>query len=332
MTRSSSLITPEEGVESQNTEPATPEVSQTPSAGHASPDKPVAEVTAIRADRGWQAIDLPELWRFRELFWMLALRNIKVRYKQTVLGFAWALIQPLAFTIVGSLLFAGSIDFAPAFLFFLASLLPWQMFDSSLSQASNSLVSAQGMIKKIYFPRLILPFGSAMVTFVDLLVQLAMITLIMLALPIAAWLLGGPPAEDDPAWRQNIVAHVPPIQVFLLPLAMIWSFMASMSVALWLAALNVQYRDIRYILPFITKFLIFAAPVFWSVQVIENDTLRAIYGLLPVAAPIEFFRWCLLGTPPTPLLWTVGLISSSAFLVLGLFYFRRMERTFADVV
>ena len=288
-------------------------------------------VTWIRPSKGWQAVDWNELWRYRELFWMLALRNIKVRYKQTVLGFAWAIIQPLAFTIVGSLLFAGAIDFKPAFLFFLASQLPWQMFDGALQQASQSLVAAQGMIKKIYFPRLILPVGAAMVTIVDFLVQLGMLLLVLLALPIASAFLG-PPAEGDPAWRQNLVTHVPPIQVLLLPVAVLWTFLASMSVSLWLAALNVQFRDVRYLLPFVTKFLIFAAPVFWSANNIDSPMWRAIYGLLPIAAPIEFFRWSLLGTEPTPVLWIVGATSTTLLLVGGLFYFRRMEQTFADVV
>ncbi len=290
-------------------------------------------ITWIRPSSGWRAVDWKELWQSRELFWVLASRNIKVRYKQTVLGFAWAIIQPLAFTIVGSLLFAGAVDFKPAFLFFLASQLPWQMFDTGLQQASGSLVAAQNMVKKIYFPRLILPVSAAMVTVVDFLVQLALVAIIMLALPVAFFALGGHPPEDAPAWRQNIVPHLPPIQVVLLPLAIVWTFAASMSISLWLSALNVEYRDVRYVLPFITKFLIFAAPVFWSVsESISSPVWQAVYGLLPIAAPIEFFRWSLLGTPATPVLWVSGFVSTSLLLAGGLFYFRRVERTFADVV
>jgi lipopolysaccharide transport system permease protein len=178
-----------------------------------------------------------------------------------------------------------------------------------------SLVGAQNMIKKIYFPRLVLPTSAVMVSVVDFLVQLGLVAAVLLLLPILP----------------HVHAFLPPIQILLLPLAALWAFLAALALGLPLAALNVEYRDVRYVIPFVTQFMIFAAPVFWSVERI-TPAWRMIYGLVPIAGPIDFFRWCFLGTPAHPGMWLVGFVSTMAVLLAGLAYFRRVEDTFADVV
>ena len=247
-------------------------------------------------------------------------RDIKVRYKQTVLGSAWALIQPLVFTVLGTIVFgrlagAGTDGVKPAFLFYLVSQLPWMLFNTGLQTSAMSLVGAQNMIKKIYFPRLVLPASAVVVSLVDFLVQLGLVAAVLLVLPLIP----------------HVPAFLPPLQILLLPIAVLWSFLAALSIGLPLAALNVEYRDVRYVIPFVTQFMIFAAPVFWSVDRI-SPTWRPLYALLPIAAPIDFFRWCILGTPAHPMMWLIGAIATLATLLAGLAYFRRVEDTFADVV
>lgn len=273
----------------------------------------------LKPTEGWSPIDLAELWRFRELFLIFALRDVKVRYKQTVIGAAWALVQPIAFTLVGLLVFgrmakAGTDGVEPALLFYLVSQLPWMLFNTGLQTSSLSLVNAQNMLKKVYFPRLVLPASAVMVTLVDLAVQLALVAVVLLALP---WVTGS--------------AFVPPPQVVLLPIAVAWAFVASLSIGLPMAALCVEFRDVRFVIPFITQFVIFAAPVFWPASALP-DAWRPWYGLLPIAGPIEFFRWCVLGTPTHPAMWGVGIVATTVTLMVGLAYFSRVEGRFADVV
>jgi len=309
-------------VEQQNLPPE-PD-GQTPASVAESSSPPVSY---IKPPKGWQALDLPELWRFRELFLIFALRDIKVRYKQTVLGALWALIQPIAFTVVGMVVFrgvagAGNDNVSPAFLFYFASQLPWMLFNTGLQTSAMSLVGAQNMIKKVYFPRLVLPTSAVVVSLVDFLIQLALLTLVILALPVIVQLFPG----------TGLTSFVPSWQVLLLPVAVGWAFLAALALGLPLAALNVEFRDVRYVIPFVTQFMIFAAPVFWPASAIESELWRAVYGLVPIAGPIEFFRWCLLDTPAHPTLWAVGALSTTACLLAGLAYFRRMEDSFADVV
>ncbi len=278
------------------------------------------EASFIRPASGWQPWDFAELWRFRELFWIFASRDIKVRYKQTVLGSAWALIQPLVFTVLGTIVFgqlagAGTDGVRPAFLFYLVSQLPWMLFNTGLQTSAMSLVGAQNMIKKIYFPRLVLPASAVIVSLVDFLVQLVLVACVLLVIP----------------FLPHIQTFVPPNQVVLLPFATVWAFLSALALGLPLAALNVEYRDVRYLIPFVTQFMIFAAPVFWSVDKIPAFW-RNFYGLLPIAGPIDFFRWCLLGTPAHPMMWAVGAAATFGTLVVGLAYFRRVEDAFADVV
>jgi lipopolysaccharide transport system permease protein len=265
-------------------------------------------------------LDAAELWRFRELFWIFADRDIKVRYKQTVLGSAWALIQPLIFTVLGTIVFgklagAGTDHVRPAFLFYLVSQLPWMLFNTGLQTSAMSLVGAQNMIKKVYFPRLVLPASAVIVSLVDFLVQLALVAVVLALLPLIP----------------GVPTFIPPIQVVLFPVGVLWAFLSALALGIPLAALNVEYRDVRYVIPFVTQFMIFAAPVFWSVEKI-SAAWRPVYALVPVAGPMDFFRWCLLGTPAHPLMWIVGAVSTLVTLVLGLMYFRRVEDTFADVV
>lgn len=281
---------------------------------------PGTEVSYIRPPVGWQPLNLAELWRYRELFWIFASRDIKVRYKQTVLGGAWAIVQPLAFTVVGTIVFgslasAGTDGVRPTFLFYLASQLPWMLFNTGLQTSAMSLVGAQNMIKKVYFPRLVLPASAVMVSLMDFVVQLGLFAAVLLVL--AVW--PGTPA------------FVPPWQVLLLPVAAVWAFLSALAVGLPLAALNVAYRDVRYVIPFVTQFLIFAAPVFWSIEKIA-PAWRPVYALLPIAGPIDFFRWCTLGTPAHPWTWLVGALATVLTLVLGMAYFRRVEDSFADLV
>ena len=281
---------------------------------------PAEQSSFIRPAAGWQPLEVEELWRFRELFWIFALRDIKVRYKQTVLGSAWALIQPLVFTVLGTIVFgrlagAGTDNVHPAFLFYLVSQLPWMLFNTGLQTSAMSLVGAQNMIKKVYFPRLVLPASAVLVSLVDFLVQLGLVIAVLLVLPLIP----------------HVATFIPPIQILLLPLAALWAFLAALAIGLPLAALNVEYRDVRYVIPFVTQFMIFAAPVFWSVDRMPI-AWRNVYGLLPIAGPIDFFRWSFLGTPAHPAMWLVGAISTLATLLAGLAYFRRVEDTFADVV
>jgi lipopolysaccharide transport system permease protein len=285
----------------------------------------IPPVSYIRPAAGWQALEVVELWRFRELFWIFAARDIKVRYKQTVLGAAWAIIQPLAFTIVGTIIFgritgAGTDGVAPAFLFYLVSQLPWMLFNTGLQTSAMSLVGAQNMIKKVYFPRLILPASAVMVSLMDFIVLLGLVALVLCGLAIAPHLLAA-----------SFPAYVPPWQLLLVPLAALWTFTAALAVGIPLSALNVEYRDVRYVIPFVTQFMIFAAPVFWSVTQMPAKWLP-LYALLPIAGPIDFFRWCILDTPAHPLMWGVGLASTAFTFLIGLAYFKRVESTFADLV
>ena len=293
----------------------------TPSAGTAIKPipAPAEEVTRLRPRRGWQPMRLAELWRFRELLWFLAMRDIKVRYKQTVLGVGWAVLQPLFTMIVFSIFFGklGKIpsDGVPYPLFSLCALLPWQLFAYALTQASNSVVSEQNLITKVYFPRLIIPLASVLSGLVDFVIAFVLLLGMMAYYEMSGY------AIVAPGWR---IFAVPPL--VLLALA------AAMAVGLWLSALNVQYRDFRYTIPFLTQLWLFVTPVAYPSSIVPEQW-RLLYGLNPMAGVVEGFRWALLGKAerPGPMLW-VSVASVAMLLVGGLFYFRRMERSFADVV
>ena len=300
------------------------------------------------------------------MFLIFALRDIKVRYKQTVLGVGWALIQPIAFTIVGMVIFAGvagagNDNVTPAFLFYFASQIPWMLFNTGLQTSAMSLVGAQNMIKKVYFPRLVLPTSAVMVSLVDMLIQFAILAVCILgvllvfdyvdvgtieaskaaATEATAQVAAAEPAARALAEGEMLSAtsgeggrtFILQWQMLLLPVAVCWAFLSALAIGLPLSALNVEFRDVRYVIPFVTQFMIFAAPVFWPASGIESDLWRAVFGLIPVAGPIEFFRWCLFDTVPAHVgLWTVGALSTAVWLLIGLAYFRKMEDSFADVV
>lgn len=271
------------------------------------------ETVRIRPSGGWRAVNLAEVWRYRELLFFLTLRDVKLRYKQTVLGVAWAVIQPL-FTMLVFTVFFGNLgklpsDGRPYALFVLAALVPWQLFAYALTQSSNSLVAEQRLITKVYFPRLIVPVASVLSGLVDCGVALGLV-------------LGG----------MAVLGLAPTWAALSIPLFAGFAVLTALSVGLWLSALNVQYRDVRYTIPFLTQFWMFVSPVAYPSSLVP-ERFRLLYGLNPMAGVIEGFRWALLGTDAPD--W--GLVGVSAgvvvaLLVGGVLYFRRMERTFADVV
>lgn len=266
-------------------------------------------IEANRAERQYWR----DLWHYRELFMFLAWRDLLVRYKQTVVGVAWSLIRPalavLVLTSVGKVgkLPAGGVPYA---LFIATAMLPWQFFSTALSESGNSLVSNSNLISKVYFPRLVIPASSVITSFVDFLITTAFVGGLML-------------------WYH----FMPPATVWALPIFALLAFTASFGAGLWIAALMVEYRDFRFIVPFIVQFGLYASPVLvMTGKVPEN--WRLIYCLNPVAGIIDGFRWCLLGHENT--IYWPGLVSSvvgvTTLTVSGLYYFRKTEKSFADVI
>lgn len=278
-----------------------------------SPTKSISYLR-IEPSTGWISLKLRELWEYRELLFFLTWRDIKVRYKQTVLGAAWAIIQPFMTMVVFSLFFGNLAevpsDGIPYPVFSYAALVPWTFFATGLGMSANSLVTSSNLIKKVYFPRLIIPFATVFSGVVDFILAFLVLLLMMLFFGIT-----------------------PTGNIIFLPLFLLLAFITSLSVGLWLSAMNVQFRDIRYTVPFITQFWLFATPIAYPSSLIENEVLRTLYGLNPMTGVVEGFRWALLGVDTAP--GSILLVSSSVAVLLfisGLFYFRRMEKTFADVV
>lgn len=268
----------------------------------------------IQPSHGWVSLKLRELWEYRELLYFLVWRDIKVRYKQTVLGAAWAIIQPFMTMIVFSLFFGRLAqipsDGVPYPVWSFAALVPWSFFANGLSMSSDSLVGSANLIKKVYFPRLAIPIATVLSGVVDF--ALAFIVLIILML---------------------LYGIVPTVKIIFLPLFLLLALVTALGVGLWLSAMNVQFRDIRYTVPFLTQFWMFITPIAYPSSLIENDVLRAIYSINPMVGVVEGFRWALLNTDtaPGPII-IVSSIAAIFLLTSGLFYFRRMEKTFADVV
>jgi len=270
-------------------------------------------VLVIRPSRGFLRLNLKEVWAYRELLYFLVWRDIKVRYKQTALGAAWAIIQPVMTMVVFSVFFGRLAkvpsDGIPYPVFAFAALLPWQLFAFSLTESSNSLVGSQNLITKVYFPRLVIPLSSVLAGIVDFAIAFVVLLCLMLYYGIT-----------------------PTAAVVWLPLFVMLALATALSVGLWFSALNVKYRDVRYTIPFLTQLWMFATPVAYSSTLIPQPW-RAWFGLNPMAGVVEGFRWALLGKSGGPggLLW----VSVAAVLLLltgGLFYFRRTESTFADIV
>ena len=256
-----------------------------------------------------------DLWRYRELFYFLAWRDILVRYKQTVIGVAWAVVRPILTTVVFTVVFSRIAKLpapghTPYPLMVMAAMLPWQFFSTSLSECSNSLISNANLISKIYFPRLIVPAGSVITSFVDFLITLGLMGAMMIWYRFA------------PDWR-----------LFLLPAFIVLAFGASFGIGLWLCALNVEYRDFRFVVPFIVQFGLYISPVGFSSSVVPAKW-HLLYSLNPMVGVIEGFRWALLRGEPPLLISTLGTSVVVTFLLCasGIWYFRKMERTFADVI
>src|SRR6516164_3309369 len=256
-----------------------------------------------------------DLWRYRELFRVLAWRDLSVRYKQTVIGVLWALIRPLLTMLVFTVIFGQiarlpSDGTAPYPLMVLAGILPWTFFSTGLSEASNSLINNANLISKVYFPRLIVPTATVVVAFVDFLISFAILLLLM------AWY------QYPPGWR-----------MLVLPALTLLAFLASMGPALWITALNVKYRDFRYVIPFIVQFGLYVSPVGFSSSVIPEEW-RLFYSLNPLVGVIDGFRWCILGGQ-SPLRLpdlAVSVVVAGFFLWFGIHRFRKTERSFADLI
>ena len=269
--------------------------------------------TRIEPSKGWISLGLKDLWQYRELLFFLTWRDIKVRYKQTALGAAWAIIQPL-FTMLVFTLFFGRLakvpsDGIPYPLFSYTALLPWQLFAYALTESSNSVVANERLITRVYFPRLVVPLASILSGLVDFVIAFTLVIGMMVWYGVR------------PTWA-----------VLTLPFFVVFTMMTALGVGLWLSALNVQYRDVRYTLTFIVQFWLIASPVAYSSTLVPARW-RPFYGLNPMAGVIEGFRWALLGKPQAPgaMLW-VSVAVVAVVLVGGLYYYRRMEKTFADVV
>ena len=267
----------------------------------------------ISPSRGWASLQLRALWEYRELLYFLAWRDIKVRYKQTVLGAAWAIIQPfftmLVFSIVFGRLAKVPSDGIPYPIFAYCALLPWTFFAGSLERAGNSLVGSANLITKVYFPRLVVPLSATIAGLLDFAIAFVLLIAMMIFYGIT---------PSSAAWT--------------LPFFLLLALATSLGVGLWLSALNVQYRDFRYTIPFLTQFWLFASPVAYPSSLVPEQW-RVLYGLNPMAGVIEGFRWALLGksSGPGPML-TVSVLVTVVLLITGAYYFRRMEKTFADIV
>ena len=271
------------------------------------------DITLIRPSRGWVSLNLRDLWRYRELIYFFIWRDVKVRYKQTLLGAAWAIIQPV-FTMVVFSIFFGNLakipsDNIPYPIFSYTALLPWGLFEAGISKAGNSLVASRSLITKIYFPRLVIPLASVIAGLVDF--ALAFIVLIGMMF---------------------YYGFSPTSTIWVLPILLLLTLMTALGTGLWLSALNVAYRDVGYVIPFIIRLWFFLTPITYSASIVP-EAFQKLYALNPMTGVVQGFRWALLGvgSPPSELLLASS-IAALVLLVTGALYFRRMERTFADVV
>ncbi|MQA29573.1 MAG: ABC transporter permease [Luteitalea sp.] len=267
----------------------------------------------IEPSHGWRSLRLKELWDYRELLYFLTWRDVKVRYKQTMLGAAWAILQPFATMVVFSLFFGKLAkmpsDGVPYPIFAYTALVPWTFFANGLTHSAGSVVASSNLVKKVYFPRLTIPIAAVTSEGVDFLLALLVL------------------------FGMVVYYQVPvTLNVVWLPLFAALGLATSLGVGFWLAAWNVQYRDVRYMLPFITQFWMFATPIAYPSSLLA-EPWRTLYGINPMAGVVEGFRWALLGTGdrPGPML-AVSAVTAVVTLLGGAFYFRRMEKRFADVV
>jgi homopolymeric O-antigen transport system permease protein len=279
---------------------------------------PAAGATLVRPElvieptSGWRSLKLGELWNYRDLLWLLAWRDVRVRYRQTVLGVGWAVLQPLVTILVFSLVFGRLAkvpsDGAPYPVFTFSALLPWILFSVALTRAASSLVSNAALLTKVYFPRLVLPLGSVLTSLVDFAISLVVLLGLM-------------------AWYRI----VPGPAVLLIPLFVVYTVVAAWAVGIWMAALNVRYRDVNFALPFLVQIGLFVSPVVYSASLVPAS-VRILYDLNPMTLVIQGFRWALLGAPAPSSLMFISIPLVALLLVSGVFYFRRTERFFADII
>lgn len=276
-------------------------------------NKRQSPILNIEPSNTWVSLSLGELWQYRELLYFLVWRDVKVRYKQTALGAAWAIIQPL-FTMLIFSLFFGLLarmpsDGIPYPLFSLAALVPWTFFANGLNQSANSLVASANLLKKVYFPRLVIPLATVLAGVVDFALSFAVLLGLMAFYGVA-----------------------PTINLLWMPLFLLLAFITSLGVGLWMSALNVKYRDVRYIVPFIIQIWMFSTPIVYPSSLLPLPW-RTIYGINPMVGVVEGFRWALLGSNTAPG-FMIAVSSTAALLILigGAFYFRHMEKGFADIV
>jgi lipopolysaccharide transport system permease protein len=267
----------------------------------------------IEPSASWIPLQLKNLWEYRELLYFLVWRDVKIKYKQTFLGIAWAFLQPFLTMVIFSVFFgkfAGiPSDGIPYPVFTFAALLPWQYFSNAITLSGNSLVANQQLITKVYFPRLIIPIASVASGIVDF----AVAFLILLGMMV-------------------FYGIYPSAAIILLPLFILLAFITALSASLWLAALNVQYRDVRYTIPFITQIWLFATPIAYPISIIPEQW-RLLYSLNPMVGVVEGFRWSLLNTGEPPDIFIfVSVLVTLVILLGGLYYFKKMEKTFADVI
>ena len=268
--------------------------------------------TVIRAGSRGVRSRTAELWRYRELLYFLVWRDVKVRYRHTVLGAAWALLQPVmtmaVFAIVFGRLAHVPSDGQPYAIFVLTALIPWTYFATAIAAGANSLVGSEHLISKVYFPRLLIPVAAVLTPIVDFAIGLALLVVVLLS-----------------------AGRLPSFAVLMLPLFVLLALMTALATALWCSALNVRYRDVRYLLPFAIQFWMFATPLAYPASIVP-DRWRAVIGLNPMATVAEGFRWALLGTAAPVTMAVLSFVVVTAALVSGVAYFRRMEGTFADVL
>ncbi|MCD6356279.1 MAG: ABC transporter permease [Anaerolineaceae bacterium] len=267
----------------------------------------------LKPTRGWAALNLRDLWLYRELIYFMTWRDLKVRYKQTLLGASWAILQPFLTMVVFSIFFGNLAkvpsDGVPYPIFSYTALIPWTLFSKALQDASRSLVANSHMITKVYFPRMILPLSSVLAGLVDFLIAFIVLLGMMFFFRIT-----------------------PTVNLWMLPFFLLLTLVTAIGVGLWLSALNVLYRDINYILPFLTQFWMYLTPIAYPSSMVPEEW-RAIYALNPMVGVVEGFRWVLLGTEqPSGIMTMVSSAVAVILLVSGMFFFRRTERLFADMV
>jgi len=276
-------------------------------------DEPEVSTVLVEPSGSWVPLKLGELWAYRELLYFLIWRDVKVRYKQTLLGAAWAILQPTLTMIVFSIFFGRLArmpsDGIPYPIFSYTALVPWTLFAYGLNQGSNSLVGGANLLKKVYFPRLCMPLAAVLSGVVDFLLAFVMLVVMMLY-------FGVPPS----------------FRILWLPLFVLLTLVTALAVALWLSALNVHYRDVRFVVPFLLQVWLFATPIAYPSSLLA-EPWRTLYGLNPMVGVVEGFRWALLDVPtaPGPMIG-VSVLVTLGLLVSGAYYFRRMEKTFADIV